>query len=134
MLCAMAALVRLAIAAVTAIGTYGLTSILSGAVLTTRGIPVIVPFLMSLAAAFFATRFVWRRTADTSGGLLEAAGVGALVTGGVGFVGGFFGPMILDPGANQGPLLGILITGPLGFVLGGVGGAVYWAMTRARQA
>lgn len=31
---------------------------------------------------------------------------------------GFFGPLILDPGANQGPLLGILITGPLGTVAG----------------
>ena len=38
---------------------------------------------------------------------------GALVVGGIGFVGGFFGPMIFAPEANQGPLLGLFITGPL---------------------
>lgn len=48
--------------------------------------------------------------------------MGALVVGGIGFSGGFFGPMILVPGANQGPLLGLLITGPVGFLVGAVGG------------
>jgi hypothetical protein len=41
-----------------------------------------------------------------------------LIIGGFGFLAGFLGPMILAPGANQGPLVGILITGPLGFILG----------------
>lgn len=50
--------------------------------------------------------------------------IGAALLGGVGFIGGFFGPMILALDANQGPLLGIFITGPLGFILGGIGGAV----------
>ncbi len=44
---------------------------------------------------------------------------------GIGFIcfaAGFFGPIVLTPDANQGPLLGIFITGPLGFVVGlGVG-------------
>lgn len=39
--------------------------------------------------------------------------IGAAV-GIVGFLGGFIGPMILTPGANQGPLLGIFVTGPDG--------------------
>ena len=34
------------------------------------------------------------------------------------FIPGFFGPMLLAPGANQGPLLGILYTGPIGLILG----------------
>jgi hypothetical protein len=42
----------------------------------------------------------------------------ALLVGGIGFAAGFFGPMILAPGANQGPMLGIFITGPVGFLLG----------------
>lgn len=42
----------------------------------------------------------------------------ALRVGGIGFAAGFFGPMILAPGANQGPMLGIFITGPVGFLLG----------------
>jgi hypothetical protein len=40
----------------------------------------------------------------------------------IGFIPGFFGPMLFAPGANQGPLLGILITGPIGMVIGlGIG-------------
>jgi hypothetical protein len=42
----------------------------------------------------------------------------ALLVGAIGFAAGFFGPMVLKPEANQGPLLGIFITGPLGFVVG----------------
>jgi hypothetical protein len=48
----------------------------------------------------------------------------AVVLGAIGFVGGFFGPLVLAPEANQGPLLGIFITGPLGFILGGVIGLI----------
>lgn len=44
--------------------------------------------------------------------------------GGVCFALGFFGPMLLAPSANQGPLLGIFITGPLGLLLGLVIGVV----------
>ncbi len=42
----------------------------------------------------------------------------AIIFGAVGFAAGFFGPMILAPEANQGPLVGILMSGPGGFVLG----------------
>jgi hypothetical protein len=42
----------------------------------------------------------------------------AFAVGGIGFVLGFFGPLLLTPDANQGPLLGIFITGPVGFLLG----------------
>jgi len=42
----------------------------------------------------------------------------AIILGGIGFIAGFFGPMILAPGANQGPMLGIFITGPLGAIAG----------------
>jgi hypothetical protein len=56
---------------------------------------------------------------------IRFAVVGGLVIGGIGFAAGFFGPIILTPRANQGPLLGILVTGPLGFVLGAVIGWLY---------
>ena len=42
----------------------------------------------------------------------------AIVLGTIGFAGGFFGPMILDPTSGNGPMLGIFITGPGGFILG----------------
>lgn len=46
------------------------------------------------------------------------------ILGAIGFLGGFVGPVIFRPEANQGPLLGIFITGPLGFILGLVVGFV----------
>lgn len=55
---------------------------------------------------------------------LKWAAIGAVVLGGIGFVGGFFGPLLFTPQANQGPLLGIFITGPLGFLFGAILGAI----------
>ncbi|MGX5832263.1 hypothetical protein [Mesorhizobium sp. 43Arga] len=46
------------------------------------------------------------------------------ILGAIGFLGGFVGPIIITPEANQGPLLGIFITGPLGFLVGLVVGLV----------
>jgi len=51
-------------------------------------------------------------------GIVRRAVRPALLLGGIGFAAGFFGPMILKPDANQGPLLGIFITGPGGFLIG----------------
>jgi Ni/Co efflux regulator RcnB len=48
----------------------------------------------------------------------------AFTLGGVGFLSGFMGPVIFNPSANQGPLLGIFITGPVAFVVGGLFGAI----------
>lgn len=52
-----------------------------------------------------------------------ALGLGAAV-GGITFLAGFAGPIILTPDSPQGPLLGIFITGPLGFIVGTVVGLV----------
>ena len=49
-----------------------------------------------------------------------------IFVGGIAFLGGFVGPMILAPGANQGPLLGIIYTGPLGTI-----GGFVWGLLRA---
>jgi len=53
---------------------------------------------------------------------------GAAVLGAVGFTCGFFGPIVLSPEANQGPLLGIFITGPLGVVVGAALGLLSLAL------
>ena len=63
--------------------------------------------------------------------ILKSACIGACTIGFAGFAAGFFGPLVLTPEANQGPLLGIFITGPLGALLGGIGGAfVGWRRER----
>lgn len=55
-----------------------------------------------------------------------------VILGVIGFLGGFLGPMILTPDANQGPMLGIFITGPLGFLTGAAIGTalVMWRSFR----
>jgi hypothetical protein len=69
---------------------------------------------MSLDTGVFGTTMAW-----------------AGIAGAVGFCGGFFGPMVLAPQANQGPLLGLFITGPLGFVAGAIGGLIQGLRRRA---
>ena len=85
-----------------------------------------IPLVGSLVCALAVGRLVWRRTSAVHGGFIGHVVRWAFVVGGFGFVAGFFGPMILTPGANQGPLLGLFITGPLGFLLGAIGGAIGW--------
>jgi hypothetical protein len=48
-------------------------------------------------------------------------GMGVAI-GGVAFLAGFAGPILLTPDSPQGPLLGIFVTGPLGFLAGAVAG------------
>ena len=52
----------------------------------------------------------------------------AAAVGGLAFAAGFFGPLVVTPDANQGPLLGIFITGPVGLALG-----LLWGRLRAAR-
>ena len=85
--------------------------------------------LVALAAAIHVSRKVWNGTAEGSTSVAVMAGLGAVILGGLGFVAGFFGPMIFAPDANQGPMLGLFVTGPAGVVIGAIAGAIY-AMRR----
>ena len=58
-------------------------------------------------------------------GVRKSPGVWALALGVVGGAAGFFGPMILNPDANQGPMLGLFITGPGGALAGLVLGFIF---------
>ena len=66
-------------------------------------------------------------------GVLLYGLIGAVVLGGIGFVGGFIGPIVFAPDANQGPLLGIFITGPGGAVVGFVAGLLFGAWKNRRR-
>lgn len=65
--------------------------------------------LGSLVCAILVASYTWRRTSSVSQGLAASIVMGAIVTGAIGFLAGFVGPMIFAPGANQGPLLGIFL-------------------------
>ncbi len=87
----------------------------------------------SLVTALVAARWAWQQDARASHSAGRSAVLGAVLLGAIGFVAGFFGPMLFAPQANQGPLLGLLITGPGGVVLGGVLGFVYGLLRAERD-
>ena len=85
--------------------------------------------LLSALCGIGAGWYIWINTKNqktTKKKLIPSIFYGAAILGSIGFIGGFFGPIIFSPSSNQGPLLGLFITGPLGFVLGGFGGFVQW--------
>lgn len=118
----------------TAVAVYYFVFWAGGALITAIGLPFWVARLAGLIAALVTGSYVWRATASLSPGFARSVAVGSLVLGSIGFAGGFFGPIVFAPEANQGPLLGIFFTGPLGFLLGAVGGAIYWALRRKKGA
>ena len=75
-----------------------------------------------------------RRPAAEGGTVARWCAGMAAVVGGVGFLAGFVGPIILRPDAPQGPLLGIFFTGPLGAVAGAAFGALIGVMLQNRRA
>ena len=91
-----------------------------------------IPNLVSFLCAVGVGRYAWKRLGSVPKGLVSSIFLGAIMLGSIGFCAGFFGPIILTPGANQGPLLGIFITGPLGFLLGSLCGLAYW-LTKGRK-
>jgi hypothetical protein len=86
----------------------------------------VLPILGSLLTAIAVSIFLWKRTGSISISLASSILMGGIIVGAIGFVLGFFGPMVFYPNANQGPLLGIFFTGPIGFILGLIGGGLYW--------
>ena len=122
----MKTLFRLMLVLVSGVSTLYFVFWVGGAMLMAVHPPNWLSLVVSLFAAVAAGRYVWLHTAAVDAGLVSSMVLGAVILGGVGFAGGFFGPIIFMPEANQGPLLGIFITGPLGFIVGAAGGAVHW--------
>jgi hypothetical protein len=85
---------------------------------------------VSLIVACRAGWYIWNKSASMPGKFMTCILSGAGMVGAIGFILGFWGPIVFTPGANQGPLLGIFITGPLGFLLKGIGGVVYWLIRK----
>jgi hypothetical protein len=86
--------------------------------------------IIALLLAGAVAVFLWKETASLSNGLASSILMGGIILGGIGFVGGFFGPIIFYPEVNLGPLIGIFYSGPIGFVVGLVAGGVYWLIKK----
>lgn len=86
--------------------------------------------LLAMLCGLFA---LWGHVMDTRA-ILRSALMGGLTIGGISFALGFFGPMILTPKSNQGPMLGIFITGPIGFGVGLLVGAIVGCIRKRSRA
>lgn len=128
----MTQMLRVVLTAATAIAAFFFTFWIGGVVLDLFGLPVWPIIAIAPVVAIVAGRFVWR--GSDSPGLMQSVAEGGVLVGAIGFIGGFFGPLILAPDANQGPLLGLFITGPLGAVIGAVGGGVRWFARHGAEA
>ena len=91
-----------------------------------KNLPAIQANVISLSISVGIGVLVWKKTETISNGKAKYIILGGIITGSIGFILGFFGPIIINPSSGQGPLLGIFITGPLGFLIGLVGGGIYW--------
>jgi hypothetical protein len=115
--------VRLALAVLAFFGAFFIAWML--ALIMLSGDLAWLGSFVALAFAVYVAREVWNGTGEGATSVPVMAGLGAVIVGGLGFVLGFFGPMIFAPGANQGPMLGLFITGPAGVVIGAIAGALY---------
>lgn len=84
---------------------------------------------MSLFVAFVLWGCLYQFRFDNSDRRIALVYWCALIVGGIAFLGGFIGPIIFTPEANQGPLFGIFFTGPIGAVFGGILGLAYLAVS-----
>ena len=122
---------RIVVTLVVVLATYCFTYWLPFSFVSLVNGPLWIAHVGALLCAAGAGGFVWSRTGSAPRTLVSSVLCGALVLGAMGFAAGFFGPMILAPDANQGPLLGLFITGPAGTMIGAVGGFCSWALTKA---
>lgn len=84
------------------------------------------PNVISLFIAIAIGILLWEQIGRISNSLPAYIVAGGVVIGTIGFILGFFGPMILMPSNNLGPMIGIIGTGPLGFLVGLLIGGIYW--------
>jgi len=86
-------------------------------------------WLLTMSVLFWWSALSGDHTGSRAG--LRSSWQGGWIVGALGLGVGFIGPLLLNPKANLGPLLGILITGPLGFVLGALGAGMLQALRKA---
>jgi hypothetical protein len=94
----------------------------------------LLPQLVSLFIGVSVAAFTWRKTWNISPSLATSILLGGVIVGAVGFVAGFFAPMIFFPQSNLGPLFGIFFSGPIGFIVGLIAGGLYWMVKKKKNA
>lgn len=88
-------------------------------------LPEWVSVSLALFSALLAGWYAWKLVAGEKMGVGVSVICGALMLGGLGFIIGFLGPMIVAKDTSQGPLVGVFMTAPLGIILGAIGGYIF---------
>lgn len=117
-------LFRLIIAAITFLAVFFFMNVFVFSVISLPGKLDSIQKFLSFLVAIAIARIIWGITSSVHAGIASYAVIGAFLLGGIGFIAGFFGPIIFRPDANQGPLLGIFFTGPIGFLVGLIAGGI----------
>jgi amino acid permease len=84
----------------------------------------VIQLIVSVILASGIAYFIWKNTKSLKKKTTYML-TAAVIIGSVGFLLGFFLPMLLDPEANQGPMLGFVM-GPFGFLIGFFGAGISW--------
>jgi len=90
--------------------------------LIVTGLESWVSTTLSLGAASLVGWYVWKWFSGQSIGATAAILCGSLVLGGIGFIFGFFGPMLIAQDTQRAATLGIFLASPLGLVTGAIAG------------
>jgi hypothetical protein len=85
----------------------------------------LIRYVLSISTVIIVGMVIWKLTANLSKERSNCVIKGGLIGALAGFLIGFVGPILLQPGLPQGPLLGIFFTLPLGFVFGLIVGFFY---------
>ena len=88
-------------------------------------LPGWVGLILALFGAALVGRYTWKLVSGGKVGAGISVLCGALMLGGLGFIIGFLGPMVLAQDTSQGPLVGVFVMAPLGLLLGAIGGYVF---------
>ena len=81
--------------------------------------------VLSLTSAVFVGWYAWKLFSGGKISVSAAVMVGALIFGALGFVFGFFGPLLIAKDTQQATFTGIFVASPLGLALGALGGYIY---------
>lgn len=87
--------------------------------------PIWLRTAVALAGALLAGWSAWKVATGEKVSVGLAVLSGALMLGGLCFIIGFLGPMVLAKDTSQGPLIGLFIAAPLGVITGAMGGYIY---------
>ncbi len=79
----------------------------------------------ALSGAILVGWYTWKVVSGEEMNTGVSVLCGAFMLGGLGFIIGFLGPMLLVKDTSLGPLAGVFITGPLGMLLGAIGGYIF---------